>query len=101
MVVSVEGVNTKYGQIPYPIQVAVPLKNKEYALYQFNTNKRIRIALENLINKDSYKNITDKVEKKDLFADEVRAVKTEVTDLLNQKLILITMTSYKEQQHLL
>ena len=39
----------------------------------------------NLINKDSYKNITDKVEKKDLFADEVRAVKTEVTDLFKSE----------------
>ena len=85
LIVSVEGVNTKFGEIPYPIQVAVPLKNKEYALYQFNTNKRIRIALTDLINRDSYKKITDKVEKQDQFAEEVRAVKTEVTDLFKSE----------------
>ena len=85
LIVSVEGVNTKFGEIPYPIQVAVPLKNKEYSLYQFNTNKRIRLALTDLINRDSYKKITDKVEKKDLFAEEVRAVKTEVTDLFKSE----------------
>ena len=49
-------------------------------MYQYNTNIRIRQALTELINKDSYKKISDKVEKKDLFAEEVRAVKTEVTD---------------------
>ena len=49
-------------------------------MYQYNTNIRIRQALTELINKDSYKKISDKFEKKDLFAEEVKAVKAEVTD---------------------
>ena len=80
LIVSVDDVKTKFGNVPYSIQVAVPLKDKEYALYQYNTNIRIRQALTELINKDSYKKISDKVEKKDLFAEEVKAVKAEVTD---------------------
>ena len=45
LIVSVDDVKTKFGNVPYSIQVAVPLKDKEYAFYQYNTNIRIRFAL--------------------------------------------------------
>ena len=77
--ISVEEVKTRFGEIPYPIEVSVPLKNKEYALYQFNIGKQTKAALKQLINSPEYKNSKDKMEKKDLFADEVRLVKTDIT----------------------
>ena len=77
--ISVEQVKTRYGEIPYPIEVSVPLKNKEYALYQYNVGKQTKAALRNLINSPEYKNNQDKFEKRDLMSDEVRLVRTDIT----------------------
>ena len=74
-----EGINTKYGEIPYPIQVSVPLKSREYALYSYNIGKKSKRALRSLMNSPEYKRTKDKLEKKDLFSDEVRSVKTDFT----------------------
>ena len=77
--ITVEDVKTKFGNIPYPIEVNVPLKGKELALYQYNIGKQTKIALRELMNSPEYKKTKDRLQKKDLFSDEVRAVKTDIT----------------------
>lgn len=78
--ITVENVKTKYGDLSYPITVNVPLKNKEYALYDYNIGINTKKYLKELINSEEYKSLTDKVEKKDLFADEVTFAKKEITE---------------------
>ena len=78
--ISVEDVKTKFGNIPYPIEVNVPLKGKELALYQYNIGKKTKIALRELMNRPEYKRTKDRLQKRDLFSDEVQAVKREITE---------------------
>ena len=89
LTVTVDNVKIKAGDIEgelsYPVQVSVPLKNMEYALYDYNVGKKTKAALTKLINSNEYKKITDKLEKKDLFADEVRMVRQEVTEAIKSE----------------
>ena len=78
--ISVEDVKTKFGNIPYPIEVNVPLKGKELALYEYNIGKKTKIALKELMNRPEYKRTKDRLQKRDLFSDEVQAVKREITE---------------------
>ena len=80
LMVTVDNVKTKFGNIPYSIEVSVPLKNKEYALYQYLIAKQTKKNLTYLINEDPlYLKSKDRLEKKDAMADEVRAAKTDTT----------------------
>ena len=78
--ISVEDVKTKFGNIPYPIEVNVPLKGKELALYEYNVGKKTKIALRKLMNTPEYKRTKDRLQKRDLFSDEVQTVKREITE---------------------
>ena len=78
--VTVDNVKTKFGELPYPVQVSVPLKNMEYALYDYSIGKETKRNLRALLDEDFYRNSRDKLEKKDLMADEVRAAKSAVTE---------------------
>ena len=98
--IQVEGINTKFGEIPYPIQVSVPLKSKEYALYEYNIGKKTKRALRTLMNSPEYKRSKDKLEKRDLFADEVRAVKTDFTSDFKSELNPFYNDIYKRAEKL-
>ena len=80
LTVTVDNVKTKFGTISYPIQVNVPLKSTEYALYQLSIGKETKENLTELLNTEEYKNSKDKLQKKDLMADEVSIAKRDVTE---------------------
>ena len=54
------------------------MKNIQEALG--NIGKKSKIALKQLMNTPEYKRTKDRLQKRDLFSDEVQAVKREITE---------------------
>jgi hypothetical protein len=61
--------------LDYGIQVNVPLKEKEYAVYAYLVGNHIRADLTELINSADYKNELDKTAKLEAFKDAVETAK--------------------------
>ena len=61
--------------LDYGIQVNVPLKEKEYAIYAHIVGTNIRKDLEQLINSADYKNMTDETAKLEEFKSTVEDAK--------------------------
>ena len=62
-------------ELDYGIQVNVPLKEKEYAVYAYLVGNHIRADLTELINSADYKNEVDKTAKLESFKDAVETAK--------------------------
>ena len=62
-------------ELDYGIQVNVPLKEKEYAIYAYLVGNHIRADLKELINSADYKNEADKTAKLESFKDAVETAK--------------------------
>ena len=61
--------------LDYGIQVNVPLKEKEYAIYAYLVGNHIRADLTELINSADYKNEVDKTAKLESFKEAVETAK--------------------------
>ena len=61
--------------LDYGIQVNVPLKEEEYAVYAYLVGNHIRADLTELINSADYKNEVDKTAKLEAFKDAVETAK--------------------------
>jgi len=62
-------------ELDYGIQVNVPLKENEYAVYAYLVGNHIRADLTELINSADYKNEVDKTAKLESFKDTVETAK--------------------------
>ena len=62
-------------ELDYGIQVNVPLKENEYAVYTYLVGNHIRADLTELINSADYKNEVDKTAKLESFKDTVETAK--------------------------
>jgi len=62
-------------ELDYGIQVNVPLKEKEYAVYAYLVGNHIRADLTELINSADYKNEVDKTKKLEDFKDKIETAK--------------------------
>ena len=62
-------------ELDYGIQVNVPLKEKEYAVYAYLVGNHIRADLTELINSADYKNEVDKTAQLESFKDAVETAK--------------------------
>ena len=62
-------------ELDYGIQVNVPLKEEEYAVYAYLVGNHIRADLTELINSADYKNEVDKTAQLESFKDAVETAK--------------------------